>query len=121
MGHPYRRSGREAGALAWYRHGDHTMRAHQLVGLPCNAWTEDEIRPEPRNICGLLDQPEVPATDRDIAIKHRADELVVAQHKLLVEARGAVEIGDFVVALGFRHERTGRKNLDASDLEPRRK
>ena len=53
----------------------------------------------------------------DIAVEHGADQLAVAQHDLLVEAAVVVAQRDLVVALVGRHQRAGRKHIDAGDLE----
>ena len=53
----------------------------------------------------------------DLTVKDRADQLAIAQHDLLVETPGVVAQGDLVVALVGGHQRAGRKDVDAGDLE----
>jgi hypothetical protein len=50
----------------------------------------------------IAHQAEVPMAVRDIAIQHRADQLAVTHHDLLVETTIVVAQGDLVVIAAFR-------------------
>ena len=62
-------------------------------------------------------QLEIPGAVGDIAVQHRADQLVVAHHELLVDAAAVVAQRDLVVGFVGRHQRAGREHIDAGDLE----
>ncbi len=68
------------------------------------------------NVATLAQQLEVPAAVDRVAVQAGADQLVVLQHQLLVDAAYRVGQHDFLGAFAA-HEFTGREQVDAGDLQ----
>jgi hypothetical protein len=64
----------------------------------------------------VTQQLEVPTAVRRVAVQAGADELVVLQHQLLVDAAVGIAHHDLFAALAT-HEVTGAEEIDAGDLE----
>jgi len=78
---------------------------------------QNETVAQPGNVPFGLDQLDIPRAVGDIAVEHAADQPVLAQQQLFVNAGRRIGEGDRVVGIIGRGQHSRGKDIDAGDLE----
>ena len=90
------------------------MRGDGLFG---ESPTKDDLIAERRNVGLVAHQLHVPRTIGDAAVEDAADDFIVTQNHLLVEAALGVVQRDLLIGLVGGSERTRREHVNAGYLE----
>ncbi len=81
------------------------------------ALAEHQVVADLRDVVALAQQPEVPAAVGGVAVQAGADQLVVLDHQLLVDAADGVAQGHDLLGAFAAHEVAGGEQVDAGHLE----
>ena len=90
-----------------------------VANVADHALTEQQMIADLADILGVLEQLEVPRAIGRVAVEHAANQLVVLDDQLLVNATGRVVEDDFLKAIAglATHVIAGGEQVDAGDLE----